>query len=187
MSVKLIVAVDNGNAIGWADGRLPWKIPYDMKQFKEKTTGHTVVMGMNTWKSLNLPSGLPNRKNIVLTRKPYSEVREFFSPSANIDIISSLDYVDQLNKRQHDVIWIIGGASVYAGAIERQLVDELHVTFVNTTSGADVSLPFDLSAWKLFIIKQRKLGVNWEVIDHRWPVVVEPSPGIYIVVFRKIK
>jgi dihydrofolate reductase len=190
--IKMIVAVDNGNAIGWADGRLPWKIPYDMRRFKEKTTGQTVVMGMNTFKSLNMPCGLPKRKNVVLTRKPYSEARHLFSASAEIDIISSMDYVAQMAARRNSDqpdIWIIGGASVYTEALEKQMVDELHVTLVHTTSGADVTLPFELSAWKLFILHQRKLGIDW-VIDelaHERPTVVDPSPGIDIMVFRKMK
>lgn len=186
--IKGIIAVDQGNAIGWSDGRLPWKIPHDMKLFRTKTTGHTVVMGSNTFKSLNLPCGLPNRKNVVLTRKPYSEVRDMFSASAEIDIISSMDYVVQMAARRNadqPDIWIIGGASVYAEAIERQMLEELHVTFVHTTSGADVTLPFDLAAWKLFVLHQRKLGVHWEVIDHERPTVVD-SPGIDIMVFRRL-
>jgi dihydrofolate reductase len=183
--IKMIVAVDNGNAIGWADGRLPWKIPYDMRRFKEKTTGQTVVMGRTTYQSLNMPNGLPNRRNVVLTRRPYSEVRGQFG---DVEIISSLDYVE-LKRDSKNVQWIIGGASVYAEALERQMVDELHVTFVHTTSGADVKLPFELSAWKLFILHQRKLGIDWAIdeLAHERPTVVDPSPGIDIMVFRKMK
>lgn len=186
--IKMIVAVDQGNAIGWADGRLPWKIPYDMKRFKEKTTGHTVVMGRTTYQSLNMPDGLPNRKNVVLTRRPYSEVRGQFG---NVDIISSLDYVDLIVKQESQgterdsVVWIIGGASVYAEALERQMVDELHVTLVHTNSGADVKLPFELVAWKLFVLHQQKVGVYWHMVDQERPTVSAPSPGIDIVVFRR--
>lgn len=186
--IKMIVAVDQGNAIGWADGRLPWKIPYDMKRFREKTTGGTVVMGRTTYQTLNMPDGLPNRRNVVLTRRPYSEVRGQFG---NVEIISSMDWVLQAEQRGGTVqgkdLWIIGGASVYAEAIERQMVDELHVTFVHTNSGADVKLPFDLVAWKLFILQQQKVGVFWAVDDlqHERPTVVAPSPGIDIIVFRK--
>jgi dihydrofolate reductase len=192
MSVKLIIAVDQGNAIGWADGRLPWKIPYDMKRFKELTTDQAVLMGFNTFKSLNRPAGLPNRKNIVLTRKPWAEARTFFAPDSDIDVISNLEYVAQAEQRGGVVkgkdLWIIGGASVYAEALERQLVDELHVTLVHDNSGADVTLPFELFAWKLFILHQRKLGVNWEYDEfrHERPTVAAPSPGIDILVFRKL-
>jgi dihydrofolate reductase len=184
--------VDEGNAIGWADGRLPWKIPYDMKRFKELTTNSTVVMGRSTYQSLNLPNGLPNRRNIVLTRRPYAEVKNQFG---DVEIISSMLWVEQHaaaqlrtvagTDREPSDIWIIGGASVYAEALEKQLVEELHVTFVHGDSGADVKLPFELAAWKLFILRQQKLGVHWEIVDHLRPTVVAPSPGIDILVFRR--
>lgn len=181
--IKMILAVDQGNAIGWADGRLPWKIPYDMKRFKELTTGNIVVMGFNTFKSLHRVNGLPDRKNVVLTQKPYSEIRHHIG--LDVDVIGSLDYIKRGSTDLRDT-FIIGGASVYAQALEAQIVDELHVTIVHDISGADVTLPFELVAWKLFILHQRKLGVNWELVDQLRPTVVHPSPGIDIMVFRKL-
>ena len=175
MTIKMILAVDQGGAIGWSDGRLAYPgLKQDMARFKELTTGHTVVMGFNTFKSLGRPKGLPNRKNIVLTRKPWNEVRGFFDPASDIDIISNLDWV----KRQADInrhrassewqdevhtIWIIGGASVYEEALKKDLVDEIHLTLVHATSDADVRMTTDLVAWKRFVLTERKRGINWEV------------------------
>lgn len=166
--IKLIVAVDLGNAIGWTDGMLAYRgLKLDMARFKALTTNSTVVMGMSTFKSLNMPAGLPNRKNIVLTRKPYSEVRNLFSGTANnIDIISSMDYVVQMAARKNvdqTDIWIIGGASVYDEALESGIVDEIHLTIVHATCEADVRLKTDLASWKLFVLRERKAGRNWEV------------------------
>jgi dihydrofolate reductase len=166
----MIVACDQGNAIGHSDGRLPWHIKEDLARFKALTTGSTVVMGHNTYVSLNRPKGLPNRRNVVLSRKPYSEIRSEID--FDVEVISSLDWVLQHNEaakrtvagtdREPSDIWIIGGASVYGEAIARRIVDEIHMTLVYTTSSAEVRLPFDLAAWKKFILEQRKLGVNWE-------------------------
>lgn len=178
--IKAIVAVDAGNAIGWTDGRLPWKIPTDMKRFKELTTGCTVVMGRTTYQSLGRPNGLPNRKNVVLTTRPYSEVRSQFG---EVDIISSLDYVE-LQRGVEDQ-WIIGGASVYAEALRRNMVDELYVTLVHGTSGADVTLPFELYSWKLFILRQRAIGNHWEVTDIHNPDCTD-SPSISFMTFKKL-
>lgn len=176
--IRMIVAVDQGNAIGWADGRLPWKLPADMRRFKELTTGHTVVMGFNTFRSLNRPDGLPNRKNIVLTRKSISE-RRGCSIGNDVAIISSLDWVKHqkevnlsraITDWQDEVptIWIIGGARVYDEALAKKLVDEIHLTLVHTASEADVRVSTDLAAWKRFILTERKRGVNWEVVEgHR--------------------
>jgi dihydrofolate reductase len=158
--IKMIVAIDRSNAIGWKDGRLPWRLPADMKRFKELTTGHTVVMGRTTYQSLGRPNGLPNRRNVVLTRRPYSEVRGQFG---DVEIISSLDWVTQHAEairrttdgtdQQPNDIWIIGGASVYEEALAKDIVDEMYVTLVEDDSGADVRLTTDLAAWKLFVLR----------------------------------
>jgi dihydrofolate reductase len=173
LTIKLIVAVDLGNAIGWSDGRLPWKLKADMARFKELTTGQTVVMGFNTFRSLGRPNGLPNRRNIVLTRKSFAERRE--QPiGPDIDIISDLSWVQQTAIRsarrtvdgwrdETPTTWIIGGASVYEEALRRDMVDEIYLTLVNTNSGADVVLSTDLVAWKRFVLTERKRGVDWEV------------------------
>ena len=178
MTVSLIVAVDRGNAIGWKDGRLPWKIPVDMKRFKELTTGGTVVMGWSTYKSLGRIDGLPNRKNLVLTRRTYPEIRGQFG---NVDIISSLDYVLRLEDP-----WIIGGASVYDQALEAGLVDEIYLTLVDESSGADVTLKHDLAAWKLFMLQQAKLGILWHA-EVEYPHTEDTSPNITFVTLRKLK
>lgn len=177
--IQMILAVDNGNAIGWSDGRLPWKLPADMKRFKTLTSGSTVLMGFNTFKSLGRPSGLPNRKNIVLTRKPWSESREHIDPNSDVDVISSLDWLT--NPRflhgQATACWIIGGASVYDEAIDRKIVDEIYLTLVHENSGADVVMKHDLTAWKLFMLRQAAEGVNW-FMDNIESVSPQDNNGI---------
>lgn len=165
--INMILAADIGNAVGFSDGRLPWHLPADMARFKELTTGHTVVMGRTTYQTLKRPNGLPNRRNIVLTRQPYSEVRNTFG---EVDIISSLDY---LTKVQHirgvvksefadTECFILGGAQIYGEAIQKGIVDRIFFTQVNATSGADVVLPFEMYSWKLFVLRQRAIGIIWE-------------------------
>ena len=60
--------------------------------------------------------------------------------------------------------WIIGGAFVYAEALEKGLVDEIYITQVHAPSEADIQLSVDLYAWKLFVLRQRKLGIQWEPV-----------------------
>ena len=181
----MILAVDQGGAIGWSDGRLAYpSLKADMKRFKELTTGHTVVMGFNTFKSLGRPDGLPMRRNVVLTRRPWSEVRGQFG---NVEIISSLDWVKQHNEAAHRTvagtdrqpanIWILGGASVYEEALKMDIVDEIHLTLIHATCDADVRLTTDLMAWKRFVLTERKRGANWEVdtVSRQWDGAVETS------------
>ena len=76
--ISIIAAVARNRAIGFKNKLIYW-LPNDLKRFKALTTGHTIIMGRNTY--LSLPKGaLPNRRNIVLTRKgvqgELAEVRE---------------------------------------------------------------------------------------------------------------
>lgn len=190
--IRMILAVDRGNAIGWKNGDLPWKIPADMKRFKELTTGSTVVMGFNTFKSLGRPAGLPNRKNIVLTRKIWSECREHIDTNANIDVISSLDWLTRPVQEAGVVrarfaandCWIIGGAAVYAEAIDKQIVDEIYLTLVDANSGADVTLKHDFSSWKLFVLQQQKIGVYWDLESIETPA---SDPAITFIKLTRLK
>ena len=163
--IKMILAVDRGGSIGWTSGFLPWKLSADMKRFKELTTGHTVVMGRSTFVSLGRPNGLPNRKNMMLSRRPFSEIRGISGD--NVDIISSLDYVKQLDSKagEDDEFWIIGGAQVYEEALAKDLVDRIHLTIVDTISDGDVRLTTDLTSWKLFLLREAKAGRIWTTTE----------------------
>ena len=63
---SIIAAVGKNNELGKNNG-LIFHIKEDMKFFRETTTNHKVVMGLNTWKSL--PGKLKNRENIVISEK----------------------------------------------------------------------------------------------------------------------
>ena len=67
-TISIIAAIAENNAIG-KNNKLLWRLPADMRRFKDLTTGHAVIMGRKTFESL--PKGpLPNRKNVVLTTLP---------------------------------------------------------------------------------------------------------------------
>ena len=64
--ISIIAAVAGNRAIGYKNKLIYW-LPDDLKRFKQLTTGHTIIMGRNTY--LSLPKGaLPTRRNVVLSR-----------------------------------------------------------------------------------------------------------------------
>ena len=67
MEIHLIWAQDQNGGIG-QNGKLPWHISEDLKNFKSLTINSTIIMGRKTWDSLPIKP-LPNRKNIILSRK----------------------------------------------------------------------------------------------------------------------
>lgn len=127
----IIASVGKNNELG-KNGDLIWKIPGDMKFFKEKTIGHTILMGENTF--FSLPNLLPKRKHIVLS---YSK-KDIFPKE--VTLINSLEEFNTLSKEIDDDIYVIGGASIYKQFIDK--VDELYLTEIDDEcKNADVYFP----------------------------------------------
>jgi dihydrofolate reductase len=119
MAIIGIVAVDRNGAIGKGDA-LPWHYSADMRFFKSQTSGNACVMGYKTWLTLRKP--LPNRLNIVLSRRQETEPRE--SVAWMRDRLSVLSLKDYLKCD----LFIIGGAQVFEmfrEDIERWIVTEV--------------------------------------------------------------
>lgn len=136
--ISIIVCIAENNAIGFENKLIYW-LPNDLKRFKQLTTGHTIIMGRNTFKSL--PKGaLPNRRNIVLSRQ-----QGLTLPGA--ECYPSLEEALR-HCTPDEEIYIIGGASVYKQALA--LTDRLLITHVdNTPEKADTFFPtIDPTIWK---------------------------------------
>jgi len=126
-----IVAIDRNRAIG-KGGKLPWHYSADMKFFKETTTGHAVVMGHNTW--LTLKKALPNRLNIVLSRKADIE------PQESVMALRDVESVLSIAKDLKGDLYVIGGEQVYRSFLP--YIDKWIVTEVPlTVEGADTFVP----------------------------------------------
>ena len=134
--ISIIAAVAKNWAIGYKNKLIYW-LPNDLKRFKALTTGHTIIMGRNTF--LSLPKGaLPNRRNIVLSRS----AKAF----ENCDVYSSLEEALQHCAKDED-IYIIGGASVYRQALP--LADRLCLTEIDDTpADADTFFPPYDEGWQ---------------------------------------
>ena len=148
MRINIIAAVAKNRAIGFENKLIYW-LPNDLKRFKALTTGHTIIMGRNTY--LSLPKGaLPNRRNVVLSRSAFNGQEQIANsqlPSfPGCDVYPTLDAALKSCKPDED-IYIIGGARVYEQAIS--LADRLCLTEVDDTPAqADAFFP-DYSDWQV--------------------------------------
>ena len=145
MSIIGIVAVDRNLAIG-KGGTLPWHYPADMKFFKQTTIGNAVVMGSRTWKTLKAP--LPDRMNIVLTRKPN------IASADSIVTLPDVESVLTLAKTLTRDLFVIGGAKVYEAFMRH--IDRWIVTEVpQSVEGADTFIPSSfLEGFELYEVRQ---------------------------------
>ena len=134
--ISIIAAVAKNRAIGFENKLIYW-LPNDLKRFKQLTTGHTIIMGRNTY--LSLPKGaLPNRRNVVLSTT--------VSELPGCDVYPSLHEALQSCAPDEDV-YIIGGARVYEQALP--MADRLCLTEVDDEpQQADAFFP-DYSDWRI--------------------------------------
>lgn len=125
-AIAFVVAHDRDRLIG-RDGGLPWRLPDDMRWFREQTLGKPVVMGRKTYESLPPRfRPLPDRHNIILTRDP-----AYRAPGATV-----VHSVEEALAAAGDVdeIIIAGGAEIYR--LFLPWVDRLYLTEVD--AAADV-------------------------------------------------
>lgn len=137
--IAIIVALDEQNGIGRKGGLL-CHLPADLKHFRELTTGHTIIMGRNTYESL--PKGaLPNRTNIVITS---GRVNNY----PGCIVVRSVDEALDCCKND-ETAFIIGGGKLYLSTLH--LADKLYLTRIHHTfEDADTFFPeFNLEEWEL--------------------------------------
>jgi len=150
-NISIIVAIAENYAIG-KDNTLLWRLSDDLKRFKRFTTGHTVIMGRNTF--LSLPKGaLPNRRNIVITDR----MGETFP---DCTMAYSLEEVLRLAESDSEC-FIIGGGIIYKQFLP--IASKLYLTKVHAEFEADTFFPeIDYSEWKEIEKEHVEKGENNE-------------------------
>jgi len=114
--ISFLWAEDENGLIG-KDNDLPWRLPADLKYFKETTMGHPIVMGRKTYESIGRP--LPGRTNIILTRDTQYKAEGCL-------VFYSKDELGRWIENQDSEVFITGGAEVFRLFLEE--VDRLYVT-----------------------------------------------------------
>ena len=145
----IIAAIADNRAIGYKN-ELIYRIPDDLKRFKEITMGNVVIMGRKTYESIGRP--LPKRTNVVITRGDV--VFEGCAMAHSLEEAIAMADGDE-------EIFVIGGAQIYAEALK--VADRLYITRVEHDYDGDTSFPeFDLSAWRLVAEERHERGEEYE-------------------------
>jgi dihydrofolate reductase len=128
----------------------------DLKQFKELTTGHPIIMGRKTFESIG--KALPDRLNIVVTSD------ESFEAEGCVISHSLDDAIETAKLQDQDKIFIIGGAKVYQESIA--VANRLYLTVVEGEFEADAFFP-DHSEFKKIVSEQtgESNGLRYKFIE----------------------
>jgi dihydrofolate reductase len=136
MRITIIAALDVRHAIG-KDNAMPWRLPDDLKRFRQLTMGKPIAMGRMTAESIGGP--LPGRRNLVITRSGVA-------PFPGQEPVASLDEAIKAAGDVEELI-IAGGGQIYAQALP--IADRAVLTWVDTElDGADTHFPdFPTPGW----------------------------------------
>ena len=130
MIISAIVAAASNRVIG-IDNDLPWRLPKDLKWFKEKTLNHHAIHGRRSFESLPFP--LPKRINIVVTRD-----KTYYHNHAVV--VHSIDEALAYAKAEgEEEVFILGGGKIYDQT--KDLWGRLYLTEVKAEPNGDTFFP----------------------------------------------
>jgi len=133
--LAMVLAVADNGVIG-RDGKVPWRIPEDLRHFKNTTMGRAIIMGRATWDEVGKP--LPGRRNIVVSRT----VRSL--PGA--EVTADLAHAIALARATDPEPCIVGGAQIYAAALP--LATRIYLTEVHRRPEGDTFFTLDRTGFR---------------------------------------
>jgi len=137
MMISLIWAMADDRVIG-VENRLPWKLPADMKWFRQHTLGKPIIMGRKTFESFG-GKPLPQRSNIVITKDETYQAEGIIVVHSIEDALKAAGEVEE--------VMIIGGMSFYLQMLPQ--ADKLYMTLIHERFEGDAWFPeFDLNQWQ---------------------------------------
>jgi len=158
--MNAILAVDNDYGIG-KNNSIPWHSKEDLMFFKMKTDNNVVIMGKNTWNSLDLK-----------VQKTFCNTRICIVLSANesdINYISFHNFItcNTINqailyaKNNHNTkeIFFMGGEQVYKDSYNCGLLQNIYITNIQGNYNCDVHVKFfaNLEHSPKWYISERKV------------------------------
>ena len=140
--VVAVAALGRNGVIG-GGGKLPWRLPTDLKHFKATTLGKPMIMGRKTFESIGRP--LPGRETIVVTRDGRFQappgVHVVASPDAALALARDLAAASGAAE-----IVLAGGGQLYRALLEQ--TDRLRLTLVDLSPEGDAHFPtLDPGQW----------------------------------------
>ena len=176
----IICAVDSKEGIG-KDNRLPWRLSEESTWFREVTTRrrwprtkNVVIMGRKTWQSL--PENrrpLPDRTNIVIST----------TITVPDGVVVAKDLEEALSKAWGTPlvgeVFVIGGAQVYATALQHPALRDVYLTTIEHDYGCDTffRVPAEFTVTETsetYTEKDRILGAE---VRYRLTKSRRPSPS----------
>jgi len=139
MEVIAVAAVSENGVIG--DGpTLPWDLPEEVRRYRERVAGETVVIGRKTFGMFDDP---PGAEQIVLSRSD----RSYDDPSVT-HAGDPETAIELARDRGRSTLYVLGGSGIYGAFLphyDRMLLSRVHGEYEG-----DARFPeFDRDDWDL--------------------------------------
>lgn len=128
MVISLIAAMSANRVIGNA-GKIPWKLPADMKRFRVVTMSKPVIMGRKTFESIG--HALPGRLNIVMTRDALFRAQDCRVVTSREDALAATSDAEE--------VMVIGGEGIYKEFLP--IANRIYLTIVDAEMEGDAFFP----------------------------------------------
>ena len=136
----IISAMAETNRVIGGEQGLPWHIPEEYQHFLNHIKGNVIIMGRKSWEifSKDLAESIAN---IVISRS--TEITDAIHADSLESALSKATSYEQ-------DIYITGGATIYALALENNLVDEMYLSYIPGNYEGHTYFPkFDESQWSV--------------------------------------
>ena len=139
---KIVACVDKNFGLGYKNNLL-FRIPADLKNFRELTLNHTIIFGRRTLETFPNQQPLDGRRNIILSQT--------LKNLSGAEIVGSVEELfDKISPAEKN--FVIGGAQIFNEFIP--YATEIFLTVVDVAAQADVFFPsveeFTLQAAQIF-------------------------------------
>ncbi|HEU0249276.1 MAG TPA: dihydrofolate reductase [Solirubrobacteraceae bacterium] len=142
---SIVVAYGANLGIGY-QGQLPWRLPSDMRRFRELTSGGTVLMGRKTYESLpDAFRPLPRRRNVVISANPDfdpAQTEEVLTAEAGVTEGTSVEVRRSIEAGLAACggdCFVIGGGSIYEQVLAQ--CERVYATIVHASPLSDTYFP----------------------------------------------
>ena len=160
MNISLIVAIDQNYGIG-KNGTIPWSIKIDTNFFQDVTKRHKnsiVIMGANTWKSINSP--LKDRTNIIISSTVKTE---------DAIVVKSFDEsIQKCRELKANQVFICGGSKVYKEALRKLKLDKVYITKINKYGKISYELRSHLELHNFSFLMEKRFKKSLLMITQRF-------------------
>jgi dihydrofolate reductase len=134
--IAIVVAMAANRVIG-RDNRLPWRLPADLRHFRQVTLGKPILMGRKTHESIGRP--LPERTNIVVTRDA-----AYTAPGCIV--VHSIESALRAAAGSDEVM-VIGGTDFFWQLLPR--AERIYLTLIHAEFEGDALFPeLNASEWR---------------------------------------